>query len=107
MAEAVAAYGRAAVDEAVATAGLAATAAIGVAEATVGRGAALAETRDGKPSPPVLLELTEATAATLAGWAATAATLAGWAATAATLAGWAATAATLAGWASTEAILAG
>ena len=72
---AVAATGRAAVAEAVAT-GLAAVAvAVGVAEATLA-GAAVAETRDGNPSPPALLDETAATggAAILAG---TAATLAG------------------------------
>ena len=64
---AVAATGRAAVAEAVVT-GLAAVA-VGVAEAILA-GAAVAETRDGNPSPPALLDETEATGAaeaTLAG----------------------------------------
>ena len=74
-AEAVAAYGRAAVAEAVATAGLAAT--VGVPEATVVRGAALAETRDGKPSPPELLDETAATGWAILAGCATAETLAG------------------------------
>jgi len=57
--------------------GLAAVAvAVGVAEATLAGAAAVAETRDGNPSPPALLDETAATGA-VAILAGTAATLAG------------------------------